>query len=808
MTTMKNPISVFFIFLMSTVSLFGQQTQNQQPVVSKSVYFGKTIPIRDMPVIIPGKINNRVKGKAVENPPGPWINLPENTTPVKVELDMQDKMGNKKSKSPVLNFEGMDNVQGWFAADANGDVGLDYYIQTINNSFAVYDKSGSLVYGPIDNKTIWANFPGPWDDGEYYGGDPVFKYDQMSDRWLLTAFSLNFETDEYYEMVAVSVTEDPLGEYYCYAFLFNEVNDYPKVGIWNDAYYITYNMFDSDWNYLYIKATALDKEAMLAGEPEATMIEFDIDDIGFPGATILSADMRGVNIPEDEPNYLICPNTDLTQNPLPISLRLYEFVPDWIDPFLSTFNLVNEFNVGEMEANYPANGAAQPGNIQPVEALIARMMYPLTYRNFDTYESMVACHTLWNEGIHFIRWYELRKTDEDWSIHQMGNYQPDNSHRYEGSISINGNGDIGLGFTISDLEIMPSIRVTGRREGDPLGEMTFEEINVFNGINPVNNVYEGRNRWGDYTSMNIDPVDDSTFWYTSMYPTNYTGPGNWSTRIVAFDLSQKTTETEVWAGNDTTICIIPVFYTHAEASNYNSLFWTTGGDGYFSTNHALSSLYFWGDEDLENGQVTLTLHAGTYILGEEVSDSMVLYINHSTAYAGTDDTICKGESYTLQGEVDFSEETLWTTSGDGTFNDPTSLNAIYIPGFWDDTTGSVTLTLNANPIDPCPLADNDEMELTIDNCSGIEDHDNNMMKIQAVPNPTNGLLKITVKGTTASPLTLDIIDIRGKLIFKENISAVGFQYTKRVDLQHMESGIYFIRVFQEEEVKTLKIVKK
>lgn len=802
---MKNLISVFFIFLMSIVSLFGQQTPNQQPVVSKSVYFGKTIPIRDMPVIIPGKIHNRVNGKAVENPPGPWINVPGNATTAKVELDIQDKMGQRKSRGPVLNFEGMDNVQGGVPADPNGDVGINYYIQTINQSFSVYDKAGNLVYGPVANKTIWANFPGPWDDGALYGGDPVIKYDQMAGRWLMTTFSLDDGTGESYEMVAVSVTEDPLGEYYCYAFLFNDVNDYPKVGIWNDAYYITYNMLDSDWNFLYMKATALDKEAMLAGESEATMIEFDIDvDTAF---TILSADMRGFNIPENIPNYLICPYTDLTQNPLQLSLRLYEFAPDWIEPFLSTFNLVNEFDVGEMSVNIPGV-AEQPGNIQPVEAVSGAMMYPVTYRNFDTYESMVACHTLWNEGIHFIRWYELRKTDGDWSIYQMGNYQPNNSHRYVPSISINGKGDIGLGFTISDLEIYPSIRVTGRRADDPHGEMTFEEVNVFAGINPVNNVYDGRNRWGDYTSMNVDPVDDSTFWYTSMYPTNTTGWGNWSTRIVAFDLSQETTETEVWAGNDTTICIYPVFYTHAEASNYNSLFWTTGGDGYFSTNHVLNSMYFWGDEDEENGQVTLTLHAGTYILGEEVSDSMVLYINHSTAYAGTDDTICKGESYTLQGEADFSEETLWTTSGDGIFNDPTSLNAIYIPGFWDDTTGSVTLTLYANPIDPCPLGDNDEMELTIDNCSGIEDHDLNMMKIQAVPNPTNGLLKITVKGTTASPLTLDIIDIRGKLIFKENISAVGFQYTKRVDLQYMESGIYFIRVFQEEEVKTLKIVKK
>ncbi len=524
---------------------------------------------------------------------------------------------------------------------------------------------------------------------------------------------------------------------------------------------------------------------------------------------MLSADMRGFNIPENKPNYLLCPNTDLTQNPLPILLRLYEFVPDWIDPFLSTFDLVSEFDVGEMEANYPANGAEQPGNIQPVEALIARMMYPVTYRNFDTYESMVACHTLWNEGIHFIRWYELRKTDEDWSIYQVGNYQPDNSHRYQPSISLNGKGDIGLGFTISDLELNPSMRVTGRRADDPPGEMTFEEINVFAGINPVNNVANGRNRWGDYTSMNVDPVDDSTFWYTSMYPTSYTGLGNWSTRIVAFNLSEETTETEVWAGNDTTICINPSFYTNAEASNYSSLFWTTGGDGNFSTNHVLSALYFWGDEDLENGQVTLTLHAGTYTLGEEVADSIILYINQNAmAFAGADDTICTGDSYTLQGEVEFSEETFWTSSGDGTFNDQSLLNAIYTPGPGDEAAGSVIITLDANPIDPCPLGDVDEMVLTIDNCTGLEDHNLKDMVLQAVPNPTNGLLKITVNKTNASTLRLDILDIKGNSVFTEISSLNGIAYNKYVDLQHLEAGIYFVRVVQSGIVKTLKVVKE
>jgi len=797
---------VIIICMVFPSLVLGQESVPQKPKVSKSVYFGISPAIRDIPVIIPGQNRDKSIHKSIPNDATLWDVDTNSDQNAKVLGEFQKEMGHRKARNPVVNFEGMDNVGGWVPADPNGDVGLNYYVQTINTSFAVFDKSGNLVYGPVDNKTIWDNFPGPWND-VYWGGDPVFKYDQMADRWLMTTFSLNDDDLLYYEMVAVSVTSDPLGEYYCYAFQFDMLNDYPKVGIWNNGYYITYNMFEVGWGFYNMKVTALDRDAMLAGEEEATMIEFDIWDAG--GAwTVMPADLRGFNIPEDAPNYLIYPYHEEGRDPIDITLRLYEFIPDWDVPLTSYFALSQEFNVGPIDSNYP-NGAEQPGSIQNVEALPYRMMYPMTYRKFDDHESMVACHTLWNEGVHFIRWYEFRKYDDDWEVYQMGNYEPDTAHRYEGSISINAKGDIGLGFTISDENINPSVRVTGRREGDPVGEMTFQELHVFDGAYPANNVASGRNRWGDYSSMNVDPANDSTFWFTTMYTNNQSGWGNWSTRITAFDLTDDIPEPSVWAGNDTAICLVPIFTTQGEAMNYSLVYWSTSGDGHFSYNYTLNAKYFRGNGDLANGQVTLTLHVVPYLPGEVVTDSMILHINKNpVAYAGQDDLICIGDSYTMQGEVEFSDDYYWTTTGDGTFNDSTLLNAIYTPGPGDVSNGSVILILNAEPMEACTLSDMDDMVLTIDDCTGLLEMNQQGFSLSISPNPSKSIFNISFSHIENQELQLEVLNIAGQALFTAKLNPTGTSLVKQVDLSFLDNGMYFVRVVQGINVRTVKIIKK
>ena len=97
------------------------------------------------------------------------------------------------------------------------------------------------------------------------------------------------------------------------------------------------------------------------------------------------------------------------------------------------------------------------------------------YRNFDTYKSIVCCHTVDVDNTDHvgIRWYGLRKTTGNWYIHQQGTYAPDENSRFMGSIAINKDGDIAIGYSVSGSNKYPSIAYTGRRKSDPLGQMTI-----------------------------------------------------------------------------------------------------------------------------------------------------------------------------------------------------------------------------------------------------------------------------------------------------------------------------------------------
>jgi hypothetical protein len=309
--------------------------------------------------------------------------------------------------------------------------------------------------------------------------------------------------------------------------------------------------------------------------------------------------------------------------------------------------------------------------------------------------------------------------------------------------------------------------------------------------------------------MNVDPVDDTTFWFTTMYTTGSTGWGNWTTRITAFDLTDNIPEATAWAGNDTAICMIPIFTTQGEATNYSSVYWTTSGDGNLTYANQLNAKYFRGPGDLENGQVTLTIHVLPYLPGDEPSDSMILYINQNpNANAGQDDVVCIGESYTMQGEVMFAEDYYWTTSGDGTFNDSTLLNAIYTPGTGDESTGSADLTLHAEPMEACTVTDSDEMTLTIDDCTGISFINSQDLNLSVSPNPGNGIFNIDVSTLSDQELHLEVLNLAGQRLFFVKLNPDGTSLTKLVDLGFMDNGMYFVRISQGINVKTIKIIKE
>ncbi len=156
-------------------------------------------------------------------------------------------------------------------------------------------------------------------------------------------------------------------------------------------------------------------------------------------------------------------------------------------------------------------------------------MYRLAYRNFGTHESLVVNHSVTAGSSVGVRWYELRSPNATPTVYQQGTYAPDATYRWMGSIAMDKVGDIALGFSASSGTVHPSIRGTGRLPADPLGTMRTERVIQAGAGSQLRFL----SRWGDYSAMTVDPVDDCTFWYTNEY-LKADGKFNWSTRIASF----------------------------------------------------------------------------------------------------------------------------------------------------------------------------------------------------------------------------------------------------------------------------------
>lgn len=795
-----------FLFLFTEIVIAQKE---YQPIVKKSIFFGKSKAMRDVKIILPGP---ELEMKEVEVNPLPdyAYDRSQITQNRLIPENVQDHFGSVRAKGPGLNFEGVENVNGTWPADPNGDVGLNHYVQSVNNATAIWDKSGNLLYGPIDNESIFNAFPGPWH--LLFWSDPVFVYDALADRWVFSSMSLHLE-GPYYEMIAVSVTSDPLGEYYCYAYEFGHLNDYPKMSVWPNGYYLTYNIFDynGDWFFLHSLISAVDREAMLAGDSSATMVQFELEP---PAANVtrmspLTADLNGTLMPDNPECFVVVPEYKMQGFPWETNLDFYSMQPNWITPENSTFDSINQINVEGIFPTFWETNAPQPGNFHDVEPINFYLMYPLTYRNFDDYEVMVGCHTLYDGEQHYIRWYEFRKYfDMDWFIYQSGNYMPDSASRYVPSISMNGKGDMAMVFTKSSLEIYPSMCMTGRKAGDSLGMMTISELEIWKGLNYVNNYSssDNRNRWGDYASMMVDPVNDTTFWFTSMYPLAHVSRGNWSTRIVAMDLSEATNAPSAGAGPDTTICGYESFLTQGEATNYSSLIWETNGDGVFSNPRKLHASYLRGFGDLENGQVTLHLSVTGYEPEMSAADSMILYLNNlPQVEAGPEDTICVNQSYTCQGEVSFSNSYYWTTTGGGSFNDSTLLDAIYTPALSDTAYDWLILTLHAEPMYPCTQGDDDHVLLHIWSCLGVDEVSDGI-NLEIYPNPSSGLVTVQADRLATDNTGLQVLNSRGQLIFSGSFPCPTGKLKKQFDFGKLPKGAYYVQVLNRKKTSIVKLI--
>ncbi len=441
--------------------------------------------------------------------------------------------------APVLSFDGIPfpGVScSCFPPDTNGEVGATQYVQDVNIGFQVFNKfTGASVYGPVDIATLWSGFGGVCEtDGN---GDPVVFYDQLANRWVITQFAgTAVPTDE---CIAVSTSSDATGSYNRYAFhLGTHFFDYPKFGLWPDAYYMAMNVFDETTDpccdFLGPQPFAFDRAAMLAG----TAATFQTPGItgGATEETYLPADLDGSTAPPtNAPNSFVEWGTSST------TYKVFHFHVDWTTPASSTFTLFSSPPRAAFTVLCPVSACVpQLGTTSNLDALSDRLMFRSAYRNFGDHESLVSTYSVSSGGVGAPRWFELRGvTAGPVTVAQESTYQPDTTWRWMGSAAMDKNGDLALGFSASSATINPQIRYAGRLVTDPVSVLSQGEATLISGTGSQTDT---RARWGDYSDMTVDPVDDCTFWYTNEYYTT-TAPIAWKTRIGNFKFPSCTSAT-------------------------------------------------------------------------------------------------------------------------------------------------------------------------------------------------------------------------------------------------------------------------
>ena len=432
-----------------------------------------------------------------------------------------------------LNFAGVGQGDYGFSdssapPDTNGAVGATQYVQWVNTSFAVFDKTtGAIAPGfPKAGNAPWSGFGGKCETSN--DGDPIAQYDKAANRWILTQFVVS--STPYLQCVAISQTSDATGAYNRYSFSYGTTQfvDYPKLGVWQDAYYISYNIFTNGVTFAGAKACAFERAKMLTGDPSATQQCFQLT-TAYGG--LLPSDFDGtIAPPTGSPDYFVNFGTN--------SLNLWKFHVDFTTPTNSTFTGPTNIPVTAFTAACNNGGTCipQPSTTQKLDSLADRLMYRLAYRNFaDGHEALVVNHSVSvgstrRAKITSVRWYELRSPGTTPVVFQQGTLSTaDKTHRWMGSIAMDKMGNMALGYSASSSTVPPSIRYTGRLATDPVNTMETEASLQIG----IGSQTTGLSRWGDYSAMTVDPVDDCTFWYTSEYlKTN--GTFNWSTKIGNF----------------------------------------------------------------------------------------------------------------------------------------------------------------------------------------------------------------------------------------------------------------------------------
>lgn len=524
---MKKLVLAAGVFLL-TLGANAQQQQDRNGVITNPdeievLFLGETQPWRDilpssevLPITKPKKYGYHFKADWYLNPNVNPNALPKGEDPV---LQKQYNTSSVKTMTEEANWAGINTTT--MPGDPALDVGPNHVVQMMNGGggarVKIWNKSGATVLPEQNFSSLAGTTPG--------GGDPIVLYDERADRWLLSEFSSGGSS----MYVAISTTPDPTGSYYTFTVNANSFPDYPKYSIWDNSYIITANE-GTTTSSVYV----LNRNAMLTGGA-ANAQRFTIPrfgTIGFQAGTPVS--LMGT-IPAGTPAILMRMRDDAWSGAATDALEVWELDINWASPGSATLSQVQTIGVSPHESElcgYTSFSCIpQQGSGTQLDPLRELLMNRAMYRNFGTHESIVCAHVTDVNGADLagIRWYELRRTGGSWSVYQEGTYSPDSDNRWMPTIGISATGNIGLAYNVSSSSLHPEIRYTGRKECDPLGQMTEPETQLVDGT-----VANNSNRWGDYNAMGVDPTDGETFWFTAQYNPNSQA----RTRVGAFKIDQ------------------------------------------------------------------------------------------------------------------------------------------------------------------------------------------------------------------------------------------------------------------------------
>jgi hypothetical protein len=442
--------------------------------------------------------------------------------------------GPLRGVTQVIGFDGQsaaDNRRvfgfAFVPPDTNGAVGATQYVQMVNVTIAVYSKKdGALQLGPAAIHTLWTGFGGLCENGGESatysdGGDPVVLYDHIANRWMVSQLQYDETFTQTAQCIAVSTSSDATGSYNRYEFAFGaNFPDYPKYGIWPDGYYNSINVYSP--GFAGAMACAFDRAAMLAGAAASAICFQQAPSV----ASLLPADLDGSTLPPaGAPNYFVG-LADGTH------LNFFRFHADFGNPANSTFTgtlvEVAPFNTICARAITLAC-IPEPAPGEKVDGLADRVMFRLAYRNFGDHESLVVNHTVLGGALGGVRWYEIRNPNGTPVVAQQGTIIDPNTDFWLGSAAMDKAGNLAVGYSAMSKNLFSSVHVAGRTAADPAGKM-FGPLVLAQGSGVQFNSFK---RWGDYSSMTVDPKDDCTFWFTQEYYIE-TGSFNWATRIGAF----------------------------------------------------------------------------------------------------------------------------------------------------------------------------------------------------------------------------------------------------------------------------------